>query len=94
MPYHLYMKGICINFAVHSHRADAELFRGANHTTCNFSPRTQIRAGYDLDVSIHLFAMSILSKWGFRGGIWSGSVHALIHQPPITQDALDTYLKP
>lgn len=41
MPYHLYMKGIRINFAVHSYRSDTELFRSANDTTGNFPSKTQ-----------------------------------------------------
>jgi hypothetical protein len=36
--YHLYVNRIYINFAVHSHRTDAELFRSANDTTRDFSP--------------------------------------------------------
>ncbi len=38
MPYHLYMNRICINFAIHSYRANAELFRSANDTTRDFPP--------------------------------------------------------
>lgn len=77
-PYHLYMEGIHINFAVHSYRANAELFRSADDTTGNFPSRITIRVGCELDFSTHLFAMSILSKWGFREGHFGGSV---VHAP-------------
>jgi hypothetical protein len=39
MPYHLNMKGVCISFAVHDHRANAEFFRSADDTTRNFPSR-------------------------------------------------------
>jgi hypothetical protein len=36
------MKGICINFAVHSYRPNTELFRSANDTTRDFPSERQL----------------------------------------------------
>ena len=36
------MKGICINFAVHSYRANTELFGSANDTTRDFPSEIQL----------------------------------------------------
>jgi hypothetical protein len=41
-PCHLHMKGICVNFAVHSYRANTELFRCANDTTRDFPSVRQL----------------------------------------------------
>jgi hypothetical protein len=81
------MKGVRINFAVDSYRPNTELFRSANDTTRDFPSERQFEhvAKLDFSFSTYLFAMSILSKWGFRAGNCGGSGHASYryHRYPI-----------